>query len=64
MKRKFVPIFKENCPDIPDMRLIHFQAWLRPEEVAALCEDATRKGAGQQQGSIIWFNRKHGHSHA
>jgi excisionase family DNA binding protein len=47
-----VPVFKENCPDMPDMRVLHYSALLRFEEVAAilrisqrrvyqLCEDGT-----------------------
>ena len=54
MKRKLVPIFKENGPDVPDMRMLNCNALLRPEEVAALvhssrrrvyplCEDGTRQ---------------------
>jgi len=54
MKRKLAPIFKENGPDVPDMRMLNCNALLRPEEVAALvhssrrrvyplCEDGTRQ---------------------
>jgi hypothetical protein len=31
-----MPIFKENCPDIPDMRVLHFKVLLRPQAVAAI----------------------------
>jgi excisionase family DNA binding protein len=52
MTCKLAPIFKEDCPDIPDLRVLHSKALLRPEEVAAilrisqrpvyqLCEDGT-----------------------
>jgi predicted DNA-binding transcriptional regulator AlpA len=52
MNCELVPCFKEDCPDIPDLRVLHYQALLRPEEVAAIlrisqqrvyqfCEDGT-----------------------
>jgi hypothetical protein len=46
------PIFKEKCPDMPKMRVLHLKVLLWPEEVAAnlrisqrrvyrLCEEGT-----------------------
>jgi hypothetical protein len=42
MNRRLVPFFKEDYPDIADMRVLHYQVLLRPEKVAAILQSFQR----------------------
>jgi hypothetical protein len=43
MSCRWLPFCNEDWPDIPGMRVLHYQALLRPEEVADLLRISQRR---------------------